>query len=156
MKKITYEEVAKTIQDILAEFKPVLGDIEFVVGISRGGLFPAMVAATTLVKPLTVAYIDKEDNVYFDRTEWIKDKSVLLVDDIVRTGKTMGKIKTIPLLCLRQGHFLLDLVGRELIEVANKHLLELAFCVHWNMVMQARSSACACRYWHSFRYSMSV
>jgi len=93
MKKVTYEEVAKIMTDLLTEFKPALGDIEFVVGISRGGLFPAMVAATAIVKPLVVAYIDKQDDVYFDRAEWIKGKKVLLVDDIVRTGKTMDKIK---------------------------------------------------------------
>ena len=48
MKKITHEEVIKTIEGILAEFKPALEDIEFVVGISRGGLFPAMVVATAV------------------------------------------------------------------------------------------------------------
>jgi hypoxanthine phosphoribosyltransferase len=98
MKKITYGEIAKTLDGILEELGSALGDIEFVVGVSRGGLFPAMVVSTTLVKPLTVAYIDKQDNVYFDRAEWINGKKVLLVDDIVRTGKTMDKIRNLLLL----------------------------------------------------------
>ena len=93
MKKVTYEEVAEILDDLLKEPGPALSEIEFVVGVSRGGLFPAMVASTALAKPLAIAYIDKQDSVYFDRTEWIFGKRVLLVDDIVRTGKTMGKIK---------------------------------------------------------------
>jgi len=93
MKKVTYGEIAKAIEDMLQRSGRALRNIEFVVGVSRGGLFPAMVAATKMVKPLVVAYIDKQDNVYFDRGIWIRGKKVLLVDDIVRTGKTMGKIK---------------------------------------------------------------
>ena len=93
MEKITYGEIAETLENILQESAPVFGNIEFIVGVSRGGLFPAMVVSTKMVKPLVVAYIDKQDNVYFDRTEWIRGKKVLLIDDVVRTGKTMGKIK---------------------------------------------------------------
>ena len=93
MKKISYTEVATITGDILKRSSLDLCNIEFVVGVSRGGLFPAMVVSTALMKPLTVAYIDKGDNVYFDRAEWLKGKRVLLVDDVVRTGKTTSKIK---------------------------------------------------------------
>jgi hypoxanthine phosphoribosyltransferase len=102
MKKVTYEEIAKIVDDILRKSSQALGNIEFVIGISRGGLFPSMVVSTMMVKPLVVAYIDKQDNVYFDRPEWIKNKKVLLVDDIVRTGKTIHKIKK---LLLKDGAF---------------------------------------------------
>jgi hypoxanthine phosphoribosyltransferase len=102
MKKVTYGEVARAVDDILKGCGPALDGIEFVVGVSRGGLFPAMVVSTALVKPLVVAYIDKQDNVHFDRAEWIRGKRVLLVDDIVRTGKTMNKIKE---LLLKEGAF---------------------------------------------------
>ena len=95
MKKVTYHEVAQILDEILTGVGLALRDIEFVVGVSRGGLFPAMVVSTKMVKPLVVAYIDKQDNVYFDRAEWIKDKKVLLVDDIVRTGKTIRKIRNL-------------------------------------------------------------
>ena len=93
MKKVTYEEVAGVLDRIIQEAGQALLDVELVVGVSRGGLFPAMVVSTTLVKPLIVAYIDQQDNVYFDRAKWIRSKKVLLVDDIVRSGKTVRKIK---------------------------------------------------------------
>jgi hypoxanthine phosphoribosyltransferase len=93
MKIVTYEEVAGMAERILKERGMDLARVEFVVGVSRGGLFPGMVISTALIKPLIVAYIDKRDSVYFDRGAWIRGKRVLLVDDIVRTGKTMGKIK---------------------------------------------------------------
>jgi adenine/guanine phosphoribosyltransferase-like PRPP-binding protein len=100
MKTVTYEETAVILNAILKKSGPDLAGIEFVVGVSRGGLFPAMVVSTKMIKPLVVAYIDKQDNVYFDRVEWIKNKKVLLVDDIVRTGKTIDKIKE---LLLKEG-----------------------------------------------------
>jgi hypoxanthine phosphoribosyltransferase len=100
MKKVTYEEVTGVLDKIIQEAGQALLEVEFVVGVSRGGLFPAMVVSTTLMKPLVVAYIDKQDHVYFDRGAWIRGKKVLLVDDIVRTGKTIAKIK---MLLLRAG-----------------------------------------------------
>jgi hypoxanthine phosphoribosyltransferase len=118
MKKVTYANVAEVLGGILRESEPVLGDIEFVVGVSRGGLFPAMVAATAMVRPLIVAYIDKQDNVYFDRTEWIRGKTVLLVDDIVRTGKTMDKIRG---LLLEQGAFSVATLAPYYLESAKSH-----------------------------------
>ena len=72
--------------------KNLVVNTDFVIGISRGGLIPAAWFATKIIKPLVAAYIDKQDNVYFDRTDWIRDKNVLIVDDICRSGKTLYKI----------------------------------------------------------------
>ena len=87
--------------------------IDFIVGVSRGGLIPAALIATRLDKPLIAIYIDRHDRVYLDRQEWLRGKRVLLVDDIVRSGATLGKmlallkksgvreVKTFTLFCLR-------------------------------------------------------
>ena len=93
MKKVNYKKVFNTLDKILEIHSDALQGADFIVGISRGGLFPAMHVSTKLVKPLVAAYIDKQDNVYFDRDEWVIGKSVLLVDDIVRSGKTLSKVK---------------------------------------------------------------
>ena len=118
MKKLTYGDVADVLGDILKNEELAKRDVEFVVGVSRGGLFPAMVISTALVKPLVVAYIDKQDNVYFDRVEWIYGKKVLLVDDIVRTGKTMNKIKK---LILASGAFSVVTLAPFYLETARQY-----------------------------------
>jgi len=73
--------------------KSFFEQIDFVIGMSRGGLIPAVLISTKLDKPLVTAYINKKDEIFFDRPEWIKDKKVLIVDDIVRSGRTMYLLK---------------------------------------------------------------
>src|SRR5690606_17695522 len=92
----TYNDIVEQVKKLVHSNKDELLQTEFVIGVSRGGLIPAAVVATTLNKPLVAAYIDKQDNVYFDRGDWIKDKKVLIVDDIVRSGKTLDLIKNLP------------------------------------------------------------
>ncbi len=84
--------VEKQVEKFVLKYKKELKGVDFVVGMSRGGLIPAVLIATRLDKPLIVVYIDKNDQVYLDRAEWIQGKQVLFVDDIVRTGKTFSKI----------------------------------------------------------------
>ena len=62
---------------------------DVIVGISRGGLIPAAIIAMKNDKPLVAIYIDKNDIMYLDRFQWIEGKHILLVDDIIRTGKTI-------------------------------------------------------------------
>lgn len=86
----------KSVQSLIAAFlrahRAELKRIDFVVGVSRGGLIPAAFIATAIDKPLTSVYIDRQDRVYLDRGAWLRGKRVLLVDDIVRTGKTFKKM----------------------------------------------------------------
>lgn len=90
--KISFQAIQKDIDRFLRKQRENLNEIDFVVGISRGGLIPAALIATAIDKPLVAAYIDRQDRVYLDRGEWIKGKRILLVDDIVRTGKTFKKM----------------------------------------------------------------
>lgn len=89
MRTIEIEKVKETVEQLIDSNKELLNTIEFVIGMSRGGLIPAVMVATKLNVPLVTIYIDKKDNIYLDRVEWIKDRRCLLVDDICRTGNTI-------------------------------------------------------------------
>ncbi len=90
--KTSFLSVRKLLSRFLREKHRELSQIDFIVGVSRGGLIPAALIATSLDKPLVAAYIDREDRVYLDRGAWLAGKRALLVDDIIRTGKTFEKM----------------------------------------------------------------
>lgn len=108
-----FSEVQRRVEKFALAHLKDLRRVDFVVGVSRGGLIPAALIATRIDKPLVAVYIDKKDQVYLDRKGWIRGKRILLVDDIVRTGKTFRKmlallkksgvqeIKSFTLFCLR-------------------------------------------------------
>ena len=92
-KKISFDEIIGVIDDFIILKKELLIDIDFVIGMSRGGLVPAALLAGKIDKPLAAAYINKQDEIFFDRADWVKDKNVLVVDDVVRSGKTLWLLK---------------------------------------------------------------
>jgi len=83
------DEIQKKIEKFIEANPKLFEQVEFIIGVSRGGLIPATLVATKLNRPLVVAYINKQDEIFFDRKEWVKDKTVLIIDDIVRSGRTM-------------------------------------------------------------------
>lgn len=93
MRKVAFGEIEEGINGFIGENRDFLAGIDFVVGVSRGGLVPAALLATKIDKPLAAAYIDKNDEIYFDRADWIKGKNILVVDDIVRSGKTLWLLR---------------------------------------------------------------
>ena len=91
--KPSLNEIKEEIDRFVDSNKAFFEQIDFVIGMSRGGLIPAVLVSTKLSKPLVAAYINKKDEIFFDRPEWIKDKKILIVDDIVRSGRTMYLLK---------------------------------------------------------------
>jgi hypoxanthine phosphoribosyltransferase len=91
--KLSLNSIKKEIDRFIEANPSFFNNIEFVIGMSRGGLIPAVLVSTKLNKPLVTAYINKQDEIFFDRAEWIKDKKVLIVDDITRSGRTMFLLK---------------------------------------------------------------
>ena len=65
-----------------------------VVGIARGGLIPATMAATTLALPLASIAFERGR----DSTNWIGPpvggRRILLIDDGCSSGRTMGSVRT--------------------------------------------------------------
>jgi hypoxanthine phosphoribosyltransferase len=93
MKKIGFGEIEEMINGFVGGNKEFLDKVEVVVGMSRGGLVPAALLAAKIDKPLIAAYINKQDEIFFDRGDWISGKNILVVDDIIRSGKTLRLVK---------------------------------------------------------------
>lgn len=94
MKNVSLSEIKELIDKFFAQNRELLDGIDFVVGVARGGLVPAALLAAKIDKPLIAAYINKKDEIFFDRADWIKGKRILVVDDIIRSGKTLWLLKS--------------------------------------------------------------
>jgi len=92
-REVRFEEIENRIKEFIDRNKELLNKVDFVVGVSRGGLVPAALLAAKIDKPLVGVYINKQDEIFFDRAEWINGKNVLVVDDIIRSGKTLWLLK---------------------------------------------------------------
>ena len=90
-KNISFSEAIKYSRS-MARAIEMRGGCDFIVGVSRGGLIPAAIVATKLDIPLITVYIDRKNNIYLDRKEWINKSNIIVIDDIIRTGKTLEKI----------------------------------------------------------------
>jgi hypoxanthine phosphoribosyltransferase len=90
---VSLEDTGKIINEFVNANNEFLAGVDFVVGVSRGGLIPAALLSAKIDKPLVAAYINKQDEIFFDRFEWIKNKNILVVDDIIRSGKTLWLLK---------------------------------------------------------------
>lgn len=99
--RIGFGEVGKNVGEFVEGNKNFLQKIDFVVGMSRGGLAPAALLAAKIDKPLVAAYINKQDEIFFDRASWIESKNILIVDDIIRSGKTLWLLKNHLQVCCR-------------------------------------------------------
>ncbi len=90
------------------EFFLRLDEIKFeqfdlIVAIARGGIIPASFIQQKLNIPMKIIEINYRDNTHTPRYEEpklledlsfiVKDKKILLVDDVSKTGKTLEKAK---------------------------------------------------------------
>src|SRR5690606_25730799 len=88
---VTLPTVQDVVKTLIEKNEDKFKTIDFVVGMSRGGLIPAALIATKLNKPLVAIYINKQDEIFLDRIQWLKGKEILLVDDVCRTGSTLRR-----------------------------------------------------------------
>lgn len=92
-RKIEFGEMENITKKFAADNSDFLAGVDFVVGVSRGGLAVAALLASKINKPLAAVYINKNDEIFLDRKGWIENKNILVVDDIIRSGKTLWLVK---------------------------------------------------------------
>ena len=126
---MTWEEFREKIQSLAAQidYSP-----DIIVGIVRGGIIPARLLATELkVKNmycLTVKKIGEERKVMSEIVENISGKKILLVEDMLETGKSLeiakkyledkgAQVKTACLYTMPQSEMKPDYVLKEVNEV---------------------------------------
>jgi len=105
MKKMSWDEIKKLLNKKIHAIRRY--DPDIIVAISRGGVVPAAIIAYLLKKPLTSMKIRlyedgknprrafKEPKLLEEFTSDMKNKKILLVDDVSNTGTTMKKAKAV-------------------------------------------------------------
>jgi len=97
MIKITFPEIKKALDNFHLPL------VDLVIGIAEGGMVPASLTANKLgceLASIKINYRDESNNPKFERPEIIKSfegnikgKSILLVDDVSVTGKTLEEAR---------------------------------------------------------------
>lgn len=91
----SWESLTKDIKKISNEILKEIWFPDYIVGIKRGGLVPAIMLSHSLKVPLEVITCKLRDELEEFDLSFIKknlDKKILLVDDICDSGKTFKKI----------------------------------------------------------------
>ncbi|MFH2027921.1 MAG: phosphoribosyltransferase [Nanoarchaeota archaeon] len=98
MKRITFEEFYSRLKKINFD------RFDLIVAIGSGGIIPAGLIQHILKIPLDILWInyrDENNKIHHDQPKLlkefkeIKNKNILLVDDVSRTGSTLKKAKEI-------------------------------------------------------------
>jgi len=89
--KLTYAKVNDLVKKIVNEVNHIKFD--YIVGVSRGGLVPAVIASHLLKLPLvpitwSTRDFAKQEHNYQIVADLLQGKNILLIDDINDTGKT--------------------------------------------------------------------
>lgn len=99
IREITWDDFKNLTKDLAKRIPP---GIEAIIGVARGGLYPATFISHLLQKELFPIRISRRVNdvVIYDHPKWIvkpssliQNKKVLVVDDVCDTSETLTMIK---------------------------------------------------------------
>lgn len=95
--KPTYEEIHGAVLDICGNIRELGVDIEAIVGVSRGGLIPAVIASHELdlpLIPISYSSVDGagDDKNHHNSLPYIDARKILIVDDICDTSLTLAEL----------------------------------------------------------------
>jgi len=97
VRSISWEEFHQMSQRLAEEIVGL--DIDIIIGIARGGLYPATLISGMLQKELYPIRLTRRENdsIEFSEPVWrvdvsdiIKDKKVIIIDEITDTGETLS------------------------------------------------------------------
>lgn len=99
----TYADIAaacKHISEFIHFSQAPIGKVEVIVGLTRGGLIPGVILSHLLNVPLkSVEYSSKhgagDNQNHKNVLPELEEKTILLVDDICDTGRTLHEVETI-------------------------------------------------------------
>ena len=98
----TWQQVEEMTQDIIRQLHVDQQNIDCVVGLTRGGLTPAVLVSQYLDIPMHAVKVSLRDHVGEDNLTALKEeigitkgKRVLVIDDINDTGATISAIKDV-------------------------------------------------------------
>ncbi|MEA1986234.1 MAG: phosphoribosyltransferase [Candidatus Marinimicrobia bacterium] len=98
MKKISLDSIINQIKEKLTK------DYDIVIAIGRGGILPGYLISRFVDIPMKIVYVDFRNDKHEQKYEnpkvkinadikKIKDKKILIVDDISNSGKTIKSVK---------------------------------------------------------------
>lgn len=95
--KPTYNQIHEGVIRICENFKATGWKIDIIVGVSRGGLIPAVIASHELELPLVpISYSSTEgagdDKNHHNSLPYIDHRAILIIDDICDTGFTLAEM----------------------------------------------------------------
>lgn len=107
-KTLSWQDVENCVHEVVYQINQSAWRTDYVIGISRGGLVPALLVSQYLNVPLHVLHVSLRDsNRTSESNLWMaedafgtmkqgrnKRKNILIVDDINDTGATFNWIKT--------------------------------------------------------------
>ena len=136
-RKLSFGEIAVRLNNLH------LPQVDLVVGIAEGGVVPASMAAFKLgtdLHTVKINYRDEGNTPRYDQPKVfsngnsLKNKKILIVDDVSVTGKTLEKAKE-----LFEGNEILTLTFKGKADYVL--FPEISECVHWPWKLTKQSEA---------------
>lgn len=96
-KYLDFETTVDLVRTLAKDIETSGKQIDYIIGISRGGLVPAVMLSHLLAKPMvSLEYSTRDNMVMNNGIKWLAQvDNAVVVDDIADSGATLAKVKEI-------------------------------------------------------------